>query len=61
MRDLHTLPGIISVYAPFLSPDGRWIGFFTTGAASEMKKVSITGGSPVPLCRIKGRAAAAGS
>jgi serine/threonine-protein kinase len=54
--DAEALPGIISGYAPFLSPDGRWIGFFTTGAGTEMKKVSITGGSPVPLCRIKGRA-----
>ena len=54
--DAQALPGIISVYAPFLSPDGRWIGFFTTGAGSELKKVPITGGSPVPLCRIQGRA-----
>jgi dipeptidyl aminopeptidase/acylaminoacyl peptidase len=54
--DAQALPGLVSVYAPFLSPDGRWIGFFTTGAASEMKKVSITGGSPVALCQIKGRA-----
>ncbi len=54
--DAQALPGIMSVYAPFLSPDGRWIGFFTTGAASELKKVPITGGSPVPLCRIQGRA-----
>jgi serine/threonine-protein kinase len=54
--DAQALPSIISVYAPFLSPDGRWIGFFTAGAASELRKVSITGGSPVPLCRINGRA-----
>ena len=54
--DAQALPGITSVYAPFLSPDGRWIGFFTTGEASEMKKVSFTGGSAVTLCRIKGRA-----
>ena len=54
--DAQAVPGIISVYAPFLSPDGRWIGFFTSGASSELKKVSITGGSPVPLCRINGRA-----
>ena len=54
--DAQALPGLASVYAPFLSPDGRWIGFFTTGAASELKKVPITGGSPVSLCRINGRA-----
>lgn len=32
---------------PFFSPDGQWIGFF---ADSKMKKVSVQGGSAVPLC-----------
>ena len=57
--DAQALPGIISASAPFLSPDGRWIGFFTFGAPSELKKVPIAGGSPVVLCRIKGRAVGA--
>src|SRR5206468_1601616 len=38
---------------PFLSPDGRWVGFFT-GAGGELKKVSITGGLPITLCRYSG-------
>jgi serine/threonine-protein kinase len=32
---------------PFFSPDGRWIGFWHAG---QLKKVSIAGGVPVPLC-----------
>jgi len=35
--------------APFFSPDGRWLGFFT---AHELKKVLLSGGSPVTLCRV---------
>ena len=33
---------------PFFSPDGRWIGFWQDG---QLKKVSITGGAPLVLCR----------
>jgi eukaryotic-like serine/threonine-protein kinase len=32
---------------PFFSRDGRWIGFWQDG---QLKKVSITGGAPLPLC-----------
>jgi serine/threonine-protein kinase len=32
---------------PFFSADGRWIGFWQDG---QLKKVSIDGGAPVPLC-----------
>ena len=32
---------------PFFSPDGEWIGFWAGG---QLKKVPISGGSPVPLC-----------
>jgi serine/threonine-protein kinase len=31
----------------FFSPDGQFVGFWAGG---ELKKVSITGGAPVPLC-----------
>jgi eukaryotic-like serine/threonine-protein kinase len=34
---------------PFMSPDGRWIGFFMAG---EMRKVSITGGPSIPICKV---------
>ena len=36
----------VSGTAPFFSPDGRWIGFFDAG---QLMKVSIDGGTPVPL------------
>jgi serine/threonine-protein kinase len=32
---------------PFLSPDGRWVGFLTGG---RMYKVGIDGGTPMPVC-----------
>ena len=32
---------------PFFSPDGRWVGYWQSG---QLKKVSITGGAPIPLC-----------
>ncbi|MBN2318663.1 MAG: protein kinase [Acidobacteria bacterium] len=33
---------------PFFSPDGQWIGYIA-GSRSELKKISINGGAPVPL------------
>jgi serine/threonine protein kinase len=32
---------------PFFSPDGQWIGFFADG---KLKKIAVTGGSPIMLC-----------
>ena len=34
---------------PFFSPDGAWVGFFTSSA---LKKVAITGGPAVTLCQV---------
>jgi serine/threonine-protein kinase len=40
---------------PFMSPDGRWVGFFTdTANSGELKKVSIEGGQPITICRYDG-------
>lgn len=52
---LDALPvrGLTGARSPFFSPDGRWIGFFT-GTGGELKKVSVTGGLPVSLCRTMG-------
>jgi Tol biopolymer transport system component len=33
-------------FAPFISPDGEWLGFFT---ASDLKKVPLSGGSPIRI------------
>ena len=34
-------------YSPFFSPDSRWVGFFAGG---RLKKVLVSGGSPVAIC-----------
>jgi serine/threonine-protein kinase len=36
-------------YHPFFSPDGQWVGFATT---EQLKKVPITGGTPISLCKV---------
>jgi serine/threonine-protein kinase len=41
------IPGTDDASSPFLSPDGRWVAFFSGG---ELKKTLVDGGgSPVPL------------
>jgi Tol biopolymer transport system component len=55
--DAVPLAGITGARSPFFSPDGRWVGVFTggvLGAAGELKKVSISGGPPLSLCRYQG-------
>lgn len=34
---------------PFMSPDGRWLGYF---ASSELRKVSMTGGPPITIATL---------
>ena len=48
--DAETLPGITGGRSPFFSPDGKWLGFFQ--GATEIRKVSITGGPSIPVCQI---------
>jgi serine/threonine-protein kinase len=36
-------------YHPFFSPNGEWVGFVTP---TELKKVPITGGTPIKLCKV---------
>jgi serine/threonine-protein kinase len=38
-----------SPYQPFFSPDGQWLGFVTAG---EMRKVPVTGGTPLTICKV---------
>ena len=40
-----------AAYAPFFSPDSRWIGFFEERV---LKKVSIAGGPVISLCQVSG-------
>jgi serine/threonine-protein kinase len=41
------LPGTEGAYSPFFSPDGQWVAFYTP---VSLKKVSVQGGSAVPVC-----------
>jgi len=36
-------------YHPFFSPSGEWLGFVTP---TELKKVPVTGGTPITLCEV---------
>jgi len=49
--DAHPVADVFNAYAPFFSPDGRWIAFFEN---TELKKVSIDGGPVATLCHING-------
>jgi len=45
--EAEKIAGTEGGYAPFFSPDGNWIGFFTDG---KLKKVSMLGGAPQVIC-----------
>ncbi len=45
--DSRSLPGTEGGYAPFFSPDGEWIGFFSEG---KLRKTRMDGLPPVTLC-----------
>jgi serine/threonine-protein kinase len=47
--DARPLSRAVEGRSPFISPDGRWVGFF---AGPELKKVLITGGPAITLCRV---------
>ena len=41
------LPNTDGAAAPFFSPDGQWVAFFSGG---KLKKVAVSGGAAVTLC-----------
>jgi eukaryotic-like serine/threonine-protein kinase len=49
--DSRVLEGTDGGRGPFVSPDGKWVGFFTGG---QLKKVSVDGGPAVTLCNHAG-------
>jgi serine/threonine-protein kinase len=49
--DAQEVANVREAYAPFFSPDNRWIGFFENG---DLKKVSIGGGPVITLCQFTG-------
>jgi serine/threonine-protein kinase len=42
--------GTENPYNPFFSPDSKWVGYVTP---AELRKVPITGGTPLTLCKIE--------
>ena len=47
-----SLRGTEGAFAPFVSPNGQWVGF--QSSSSALQKVSIYGGPPVPVCQSEG-------
>jgi hypothetical protein len=45
--EARAIVGTEDARSPFLSPDGRWIGFIAVG---EVKRVSVEGGVPTTIC-----------
>ena len=59
MGDLEArlIPGTSeNLTSPFFSPDGQWIGYFTSppgqisGGSGSLKKIAVSGGTPVVVC-----------
>ncbi|HEX9725090.1 MAG TPA: protein kinase, partial [Vicinamibacteria bacterium] len=42
--------GTDNPYNPFFSPDSKWVGYTT---AAELRKVPVTGGTPLTLCKLE--------
>jgi eukaryotic-like serine/threonine-protein kinase len=38
--------------APFFSPDGQWIGFYSS-TDFALKKISVTGGPPIEISKVR--------
>ncbi len=52
------LAGTQGALAPFFSPDGQWVAFFTTG---KLQKISVEGGSAITLCNAAASGGVGGS
>jgi serine/threonine protein kinase len=50
LRDLEPRLLLEGGAAPFFSPDGRWLGFAEV-AGEQVRKVALSGGAPVTVCR----------
>ena len=55
--DSNAIPGTEGAGAPFFSPDGEWIGFFTL---DRIKKARLDGGAPATICNCRGLGASWG-
>jgi serine/threonine-protein kinase len=50
--DAVALAGTQGARSPFISPDGKWIGYFR--GTAEIRKISIAGGPSSPICKVTG-------
>lgn len=60
--EARLIPGATDAIDPFVSPDGQWVGYFSArgvldqravdGVSGQLRKISISGGSPVVLCAV---------
>jgi serine/threonine-protein kinase len=47
--EARLIPGTSeNLTSPFVSPDGQWVGYFA--ATGQLKKIAVTGNTPVTLC-----------
>ncbi len=44
--------GATGATGPVISPDGQWVAYIPTEDPTALKKVSILGGPPVPVCKV---------
>jgi serine/threonine-protein kinase len=44
------LSGTVGARRPFFSPDGQWVGFYGYSGERALKKVPLSGGTPIRLC-----------
>lgn len=53
LRDLQMAPPGEGVRAgiPFFSPDGLWLGYLDSTAGGVVRKIAMSGGAPVTICR----------
>jgi Tol biopolymer transport system component len=49
--DAEPIPGTEGSYAPFFSPDGRWVAYLVEG---QVRKVSLAGGVPLVVSDLRG-------
>jgi len=50
--DGKAIPGDIYGVWPEFSPDGQWIAYISYPAPFQLKKVPVTGGTPITLCDV---------
>jgi serine/threonine protein kinase len=54
--ETHEIPGTTSSSGPFVSPDGRWIGFYADG---KLKKIAVDGREPIEVADVSADSAGA--